>query len=159
MSDIRRREQAQRMDNTDRRIINALQTEIPVCDHPYAECAAALDMSEDELLRRLAKLRETGILSRIGPMYHAERLGGGLALVAMRILPEDFERVAEQVNAFDEVAHNYERDHVLNMWFVLATETAERVNETLSEIEEITGYPTYNMPKIEEFFVGLRFEV
>lgn len=147
------------MDEADRSIINALQTGIPVCDHPYAECAAELDMSEDELLHRLASLREAGFLSRIGPMYHAERLGGGLALVAMSIPPEDFDRVTEQVNAFDEVAHNYERDHVFNMWFVLATEKTERVKQVLSEIEQVTGYPTYNMPKIEEFFVGLRFEV
>ena len=147
------------MDEADRRIINALQTGIPVCDNPYAECAAELDMTEDELLRRLASLREEGILSRIGPMYHAERLGGGLALVAMSIPTEDYDRVTEQVNAFDEVAHNYERDHVLNMWFVLATEKTERVQQVLSEIEEVTGYPTYNMPKIEEFFVGLRFDV
>jgi len=147
------------MDEADRRIINALQTGIPICDHPYAECAAELDMTEEELLRRLASLREEGFLSRIGPMYHAERLGGGLALVAMSVPLEDFDRVTEQVNAFDEVAHNYERDHKLNMWFVLATEKTERVGQVLSEIEEVTGYPTYNMPKIEEFFVGLRFEV
>lgn len=147
------------MDESDRRIINALQTGIPVCDNPYAECAAALAMDEDELLRRLSDLRATGFLSRIGPMYHAERLGGGLALVAMSVLPEDFDRVTEQVNAFDEVAHNYERDHLFNMWFVLATEKTERVKEVLSEIEKITGYPTYNMPKIEEYFVGLRFDV
>jgi hypothetical protein len=67
--------------------------------------------------------------------------------------------VATQVNAFDEVAHNYERDHEFNMWFVLATETAERIDEVLSEIERNTGYPVYNMPKIEEFYIGLKLEV
>jgi len=147
------------MDAVDRNIINTLQTEIPVCDNPYAECAEAIGITEEELLARLKRLREQKILSRIGPMYHAERLGGGLALVAMSIPEEDFERVTEQVNAFAEVAHNYERAHKLNMWFVLATEKSERVGEVLSEIERITGYPTYNMPKIEEFFVGLRFDV
>lgn len=147
------------MDAVDRKIINALQTEIPVCDNPYGECARALDISESELLGRLKALREQGILSRIGPMYHAERLGGGLALVAMSVPEKDFERVTEQVNAFAEVAHNYERAHKLNMWFVLATETAERIEQVLAEIEQVTGYPTYNMPKLEEFFIGLRFEV
>lgn len=147
------------MDAVDRSIINQLQTAIPVCDNPYAECAEAIGIPERELLDRLQRLKEQKILSRIGPMYHAERLGGGLALVAMSIPERDFGRVSEQVNAFSEVAHNYERDHKLNMWFVLATETAERIDEVLAEIEQVTGYPTYNMPKLEEFFIGLRFEV
>ena len=147
------------MDAVDRQIINNLQTGIPVCDNPYAECAAAIGISEQELLTRLKRLKEQKILSRIGPMYHAERLGGGLALVAMSVPEKDFERVTEQVNSFAEVAHNYERGHAFNMWFVLATEKAERIDQVLAEIEELTGYPTYNMPKLEEFFIGLRFEV
>jgi DNA-binding Lrp family transcriptional regulator len=92
-------------------------------------------------------------------MYHAEQLGGGLTLAALRVPPADFERVAAQVNAFPEVAHNYARDHELNMWFVLATETPQAIAETIRAIEQATGYPVYNMPKREEFFVGLKFEV
>ena len=98
-------------------------------------------------------------LSRFGPMYHAERLGGGLSLCVMRVPKAQFEQTAEKVNAFQEVAHNYARDHAFNMWFVLATETPERIDEVVAEIEEVTGYPVYNLPKKEEYFVGLRFEV
>jgi DNA-binding Lrp family transcriptional regulator len=92
-------------------------------------------------------------------MYHAERLGGALSLVAMEIPAADFDRVAEQVNAFPEVAHNYARDHALNMWFVLATEKPERKDWILGEIERETGYRAYDMPKLAEYFVGLRLEV
>ena len=147
------------MDAIDRQIINSLQSSIPVSANPYAECAETIGISEQELLDRLKRLKNERILSRIGPMYHAERLGGGLALVAMSVPEHDFERVTEQVNSFAEVAHNYERSHAFNMWFVLATEKAERIDEVLAEIEALTGYPTYNMPKLEEFFIGLRFEV
>jgi len=91
-------------------------------------------------------------------MYHAERLGGGLTLAAMQIPSHDFERVAAIVNAFPEVAHNYAREHALNMWFVLATETPERIDQVIAAIERDTGYPVHNLPKQEEFFVGLRFE-
>jgi hypothetical protein len=91
-------------------------------------------------------------------MYHAERLGGALTLAAMKIPPQDFERVAGIVNGFPEVAHNYAREHEFNMWFVLATETPQRIDEVIGEIEKATGYTVYNMPKLEEFFVGLRFE-
>jgi DNA-binding Lrp family transcriptional regulator len=91
-------------------------------------------------------------------MYHAERLGGALTLCAMPVPPADFERVAAQVNAFPEVAHNYAREHALNMWFVLATETPQRIAQVIAEIERLTDLPVYDMPKIEEFFVGLRLE-
>lgn len=147
------------MDALDRRIINGLQGGFPVTDRPYEAAAKALGLSEAELIRRLENMLATGLLTRFGPMYNAEMLGGGLTLAAMQVPREVLDRVAEQVNAFPEVAHNYERDHAFNLWFVLATETPDRIQAVLAEIEKRTGYPVYNMPKIEEFFIGLRFEV
>lgn len=147
------------MDAIDRQIVNSLQDGLPICERPYAAAAEKLGMAEDELIRRLIVLRDQGVYSRIGPMYHAEELGGSLLLAAMQVPQEDFECVARQVNAFPEVAHNYERDHAFNMWFVLATETPERMDEVLAGIEKRTGLPVYAMPKEEEFFVGLRLRV
>jgi len=146
------------MDSHDRAIINALQGGFPICDRPFAQVAAQLGLSEDELIRRLEALLAAGTLSRFGPMYHAERLGGSLILTAMQVPAEDFERVAEQVNAMPEIAHNYEREHDLNMWFVVATGTPEEAEATLARIEAETGYPVYPMPKLKEYFVGLRLE-
>lgn len=146
------------LDATDRRIVNALQGGLPVCERPYAAAAADLGLSEDELIARLTRLLADGALSRFGPMYHAERLGGALTLAAMRIPAPDFERVAALVNAHPEVAHNYQREHEFNMWFVLATERPERIVEVAREIEQATGHKVYNLPKLEEFYVGLRFE-
>lgn len=85
--------------------------------------------------------------------------GGGLTLAAMRIPEADFERVTRQINSFDEVAHNYRREHDLNMWFVLATETQDALQNTINAIEDTTGYPVYNMPKEQEFHVHLHFPV
>jgi DNA-binding Lrp family transcriptional regulator len=146
------------MDTLDRAIINQLQGGFPVSERPYAEAAAHLGTTEDELIRRIDAMLADGILSRFGPMYHAERLGGALTLAAMKVPAGDFERVAARVNAHPEVAHNYERQHEFNMWFVLATESPERIDEVLAAIETETGFRVYNMPKQEEFFVGLRFE-
>lgn len=146
------------LDTLDRAIINELQGGFPICESPYAMVAEQLGTSEGELIARLQRLLDEKILSRFGPMYHAERLGGGLTLAAMAIPDEQFDAVAEQVNAFPEVAHNYAREHELNMWFVLATETPQRIDEVIGEIEAATGFNVINMPKEQEFFIGLRFE-
>lgn len=142
----------------DRQIINALQGGFPLSERPYAEAAVKLGISEDELMQRIDALLVNNTLTRFGPMFHAERMGGAFSLAAMKIPDADFERVAGIVNRFPEVAHNYARDHAFNMWFVLGTETQDRVASVIDEIEQQTGYPVYNMPKLEEFFVGLRFE-
>ena len=146
------------MDAVDRAIVNQLQGGFPVCERPYAEAASTLGLTEDQLMQRLDILLENGTLTRFGPMYHAERLGGALTLAAMKVPAQDFERVTAIVNGFSEVAHNYAREHAFNMWFVLATEAPERIEQVIGEIEKAAGYRVYNMPKLEEFYVGLRFE-
>ena len=146
------------MDDTDRRIINALQGGFPICERPFAVAAQALGLTEAELLDRLKALRSAGIISRFGPLWHAEKMGGGLTLAALSVPAERFDEVADLVNSFPEVAHNYARDHALNMWFVVATERPERVGQVLAEIAARTGLAVRDMPKIEEFFIGLRFE-
>lgn len=146
------------LDGPDRAIVNLLQGGFPLSERPFAEVGRELGLGEDEVIARVARLLDAGVLSRFGPMYHAEKLGGGLTLAAMRVPEEDFERVSGQINAFPEVAHNYARDDDFNMWFVLATETPGRIAEAITEIEEATGIAVFDMPKIEEFFVGLRLE-
>src|SRR3970040_1410648 len=123
------------MDAIDRHIVNDLQGGFPICERPYAEISARLGLSEADLIRRLDALLDRGTLTRFGPMYHAERLGGALTLAAMKIPAGDFERVAEIVNGFPEVAHNYAREHGFNMWFVLAPETPARIDEVIGEIQ------------------------
>ena len=102
---------------------------------------------------------DDGLLTRFGPLYHAEHMGGALSLCAMHVPQERFESVAATVNAFPEVAHNYQRDHHMNMWFVLATETAAALQSAIDRIEQATGLEILNLPKLEEFYVGLHFEV
>lgn len=147
------------MDATDRLIINELQGGFPISDRPYAEAAARLGIQENDLIRRLRRLCADGTLSRFGPMFNAERLGGAVTLAAVKAPAADFERVARAVNAHPEIAHNYAREDDLNMWFVIATETRERIKDVIAEIESETGLRVYDMPKIEEFYVGLRLQV
>lgn len=142
----------------DKRIINALQGDFPLCDEPYGEIAERLGMSEAELLARLRAMLDARVLTRFGPMFQVERMGGAFVLAAMKIPEEDFERVAGLVNSLPEVAHNYRREHAFNMWFVLATETRAGVAAAIAELERLTGYPVHAFPKEREYFVEMKLE-
>lgn len=144
---------------SDKHIINSLQGGFPVCEQPWSVLAEQLAMPVDEIISRIENLMRNGYINRFGPIYNAEKIGGGLTLAAMKIPPNRFEEVTEMVNTYDEVAHNYQRDHVLNMWFVLATERPEQIRKVINKIEKQTGLLVYNMPKKEEYFLGLKFEV
>jgi siroheme decarboxylase len=147
---------AAKFDETDRRIINALQGDFPLVPEPYRQVAAALGIAEEELLGRLDALLERRVLTRFGPMFQIERAGGAFVLAAMKVPEADFERVTAQVNAFPEVAHNYRREHALNMWFVLATATPEGIAGTVAAIEAATGLPVFAFPKEREYFVEMK---
>lgn len=146
------------MDEIDRAIINTLQGDLPVCERPYLEAAQRLGIGEDELLSRLAELLERGVLTRIGPLYQIERMGGAFTLAALSVSADNFEQVAEKVNALPEVAHNYARDHALNMWFVLATETPQQIDQVIDRIAQDTGCEVFNFPKSREYFVELKLK-
>ncbi|WP_082905201.1 MULTISPECIES: Lrp/AsnC family transcriptional regulator [Marinobacter] len=143
----------------ERAVINRLQTGLPLVHSPYAAVANELGMAEEAVLNTLQDLLDRRIFTRFGPMFHAGEMGGGLTLAAMRIPEQDFDSITAKVNAFEEVAHNYRREHELNMWFVLATEAPDDIARVIAAIESATGYPVYNMPKEEEFHVHLHFPV
>ena len=144
------------LDDTDRAIVNTLQEGFPLSPRPYAEVAARLGLREDELIARIGRLVETRALTRFGPFFDAEAMGGAFCLCAMAVPEARFDEVMTQVNAHPEVAHNYERTHRLNMWFVLATETPEGIEAAASAIEKETGLRVFRFPKEREFFIGFR---
>lgn len=144
------------IDETDRKIINALQGGFPISERPYLAAADRIEISEDELIARLGRLVDERVLSRFGPMYDAERMGGAVTLCAMAVPDERFDDVAEMVNSRREVAHNYARTHDLNMWFVVASDNPADLAMIIGEIEAETGLKVFDFPKQEEFFIGLR---
>lgn len=143
------------IDPINRKIINTLQHGFPVTDRPFTELADSLEIPELALIERIQAMLDDGLLTRFGPLFNAENMGGALSLCAMKIPESDFSTITKKVNAYEEVAHNYQRDHKLNMWFVLATESLDDKYRTLEAIEQQTGYKVYDMPKEKEYFVGL----
>ena len=140
----------------DRNFINRFQGGFPLHeDKPFAVMAEQLETNEYQLLELITQLCNKGQLSRFGPIYNATLLGGSQTLAAIEVPEAHFAEVTELVNAMPEVAHNYRREHRLNMWFVVASSCVDGVEQTLARIEQTTGLPVYNFPKQHEFYLGL----
>ncbi len=146
------------MDGIDRAIVDTLQGGFPLCERPYAVVAERLGIGEDELLQRLEKQLADKVLTRFGPMVQIERMGGAFVLAALAVPEERYEAVAAQVNALPQVAHNYRREHKLNMWFVLATETPAGIPAAIAQIEAATRLKVHAFPKEREYFVEMKLE-
>lgn len=146
------------LDATDRALINVLQGDFPLSRQPFAEVGKRFGLAGQQVIERLQRLLDARVLTRFGPMFQIERIGGAFCLAAMQVSEADFERVTAAVNAFPEVAHNYRREHALNMWFVLATETPEGIEATAACIETATGLPVFLFPKEREYFVEMKLE-
>lgn len=144
------------LDQLDRNIVNALQGGFPLCDEPYRVVADSLGIDEAQLIERLTCMIDTGALTRFGPMFQIEAIGGAFLLGALAVPDSRFDEVTALVNSLSEVAHNYRREHALNMWFVLATETVDEVAQTIARIEQSTGLTVYAFPKQREFFVEMK---
>ena len=142
----------------DRQILATLQGDFPICERPYAEAAGRLGISEDELLTRLQQLLADKVLTRFGPMFQIEEMGGAFVLAALAVPEVRYDEVTALVNALPQVAHNYRREHALNMLFVLATESKAGIAEAIARIEQETGLPVYAFPKEREFFVEMKLE-
>lgn len=147
------------LDTVERAVVNRLQEGFPVSDRPFLEVAQSIGLSEDELIECLARLRADGTLSRFGPMFDIEAFGGEFVLCAMAVPPFALEDVACAVNAFPEVAHNYVREHRLNLWFVLACESPEGIDEAIARIKRLTGYSIVALPRLARYALDLRLEV
>ncbi|OGT90564.1 MAG: hypothetical protein A2514_12945 [Gammaproteobacteria bacterium RIFOXYD12_FULL_61_37] len=139
----------------ERAFVNCFQGGVPLVERPYRIMGEELGASESELLDLIRSLLERGLLTRFGPSYDASRIEGELTLAAMAVPETRFDAVADQVNALPAVAHNYRRDHALNMWFVVSSLERGGVAACIGEIEAMTGLKVHDFPKQREFYLGL----
>jgi len=137
-----------------RAFLNRFQGGFPLSDRPYREAALDLGTDEATLIATIREMLDAGLLTRFGPLWDAERLGGRFTLAAMAVPEPDFERIARMLDASPEVAHNYRRDHALNMWFVLATPTQPGLDAAIRRIRSATGLAVYDFPKLKEYHLG-----
>ena len=155
MNALHQPDQAVALGALDAALINHLQRALPISERPFADAAAALGTDEATLIARLHALLAAGVLTRLGPMFQIERGGGQFVLAALAAPEACYAAVTEQVNAQPEVAHNYRREHALNMWFVIAAESPAAAHAACQRIEALTGLPVHAFPKEREFRVDL----
>jgi len=139
-------------------ILNDFQDGFPLEPRPYERIGAALGISETEVLAILADLRERGMVSRVGAVIAPNTIGAS-TLAAMRVPAERLEEVAAAVNARPEVNHNYERDHAINLWFVVTAADTDAVGAVLRGIESETGIQVLDLPLLNAFHIDLGFQL
>ena len=138
------------------RLINELQAGFPLAARPFEGLAQRFGRPAEEIMLVVRDLLERGVVTRFGPLFNIEKIGGVFSLCALKVPAGRFTEVTKKVNRFAQVAHNYEREHEWNMWFVLATETAQELQQVFDEIVWCTGCEGMNLPKQTEFFVNLQ---
>ena len=144
------------MNDLEKRLLNEFQQGLPLSTTPYADMAEKLGTSEALVLQILERLQGEGVVSRIGPVFKPKRVGSS-TLAAMAIPPEQLDAVAEKINSYPEVNHNYEREHHFNLWFVVTASSEKHLQEALERMELETGYPLLNLPLVKQFHIDLGF--
>ncbi|NOQ89690.1 MAG: Lrp/AsnC family transcriptional regulator [Gammaproteobacteria bacterium] len=139
-------------------LLNDFQRDLSLSATPFADIAAQLNVSEDEVMQATQSLQERGVISRVGPVFRPNRIG--VSTLAAMAIPEDkIECIARIVSAFPEVNHNYQREHEFNLWFVVTASSAEHLDIVLFEIEQHTEYPLMSLPMMEDYFIDLGFKL
>jgi siroheme decarboxylase len=145
------------MDARDREILNEIQAGFPVEPHPYKVIGSKLGMDETEVLDRIARLRDEGIIRRLGASINSRQIGFVSTLLAAQVPPEKFEMFVKTVNECPGVTHNYERKHAYNVWFTLIASSMSEKERIIDELMEKTGVRILDFPATRIFKIRVDF--
>jgi siroheme decarboxylase len=146
------------LDINQMRLLNEFQRDFPLEPRPFRHIAEGLGMTEDEVIDVLRHLSEAGAISRIGAVVRPNSVGAS-TLAAMQVPEDRLDEVADLISARPEVNHNYQRDHAINLWFVVATDSREAVTRVLEDIEAATGITVLDLPLVTPFHIDLGFDL
>lgn len=148
------------MDKLDLKILNHMQRGLDIVPHPFKKIAESIKIDDRELILRLERIKEKGYIRRIGAVFDATKMGYESILVAMEVPAGRIKEVAEVINSFDEVTHNYCRDNRLNIWFTLTTKDREERNQILDRIKCKSGInKIYEFPSLKKFKTNVFFDM
>ena len=146
------------MEDLTEKLLNDFQRNFPLNPLPFEQIAIALNTSTEVVIEKLKELQARGAVSRVGPVFSPNTVGVS-TLAAMAVPADKLERVAAQVSAYEQVNHNYEREHAFNLWFVATADTQDTLQDTLSSIEKQTGYKVLSLPLLKEYHIDLGFRM
>jgi DNA-binding Lrp family transcriptional regulator len=148
------------MDAIDRDILNRIQSDFPIAARPYAVIAAEFDLSEQEVIERLTRLKQQGIIRRIGGNFSPEKLGFVSTLCAAQVPPDKIDLFAATVNQYPGVTHNYQRDNHYNVWFTFIAPSMDMIEANLAAISQATGVEEIlNLPATRVFKIKAHFNL
>ena len=148
------------IDDIDRDILNQIQSDFPITPRPYLTIAAELGLTEDEVLKRVFRLKESGIIRRIGGNFTPEKLGFVSTLCAAKVPEEKISQFAEVVNRYPGVTHNYRRENKYNIWFTFIAPSMQEINTSLEQIAAETGVTEIlNLPATRVFKIRAEFQL
>lgn len=148
------------MDTLDKALLNRIQTRFPLTSRPFEVIAEELGTTEEEVLTRVSRLKETGIIRRIGGNFVPGKVGFVSTLCAARVPKEKVELFARTVNTFPGVTHNYLRENTFNIWFTFIAPSMEIIRSNLARIAEKTGVNRIlNLPATHVFKIKAKFDL
>jgi len=144
------------MDSIDKKLLNLIQNEIPIDKRPFKILGQKLFLTENEVIKRIKKLRNEGIIRRIGGIFNSREIGYTSTLCATKVPENKIEEVASYINGYEEVTHNYIREDEYNMWFTVITNSEENLNNIIQEIKNQTNLDEIiSLPSIKLFKVKM----
>ena len=147
------------LDEIDRKLINLIQLNFPVSVHPFLEIANEVGTTEEIVISKLSRLKNEGIIRRIGPIINTRGIGGTNTLAAVKVPNNMVDKAAAVINKYDEVSHNYLRNEEYNVWFTVSAPTQARLDQILNEIQTELDCPLLNLPTIKQFKIQVNFHV
>jgi DNA-binding Lrp family transcriptional regulator len=148
------------IDDADKVVLNRIQSDFPITSRPYRTIAEDLGLSEGEVLKRVSRLKASGIIRRIGGNFSPEKLGFVSTLCAAKVPEDKISQFAEVVNRYPGVTHNYRRQNTFNIWFTFIAPNMDEINANLEQIAAETGVTDIlNMPATRVFKIRAEFQV
>lgn len=141
-----------------RQLIDHYQRGLPLVANPFAAMAEALGVTEGEVIEALDGLQAAGTLSRVGAIVEPNTAGAS-TLAAMAVPVAELEDVAARISTVPEVNHNYEREHELNLWFVVTAGNPAKLDQALARIEAETGCEVVRLPLEEAYHLDTGFAI
>ena len=150
----------QKIDDTDKAIINRIQSDFPITSRPYHAIAEELGLAAKDVLTRIRRLKKIGIIRRVGGNFVPGKLGFVSTLCAAKVPAEKIEAFAAIVNRYSGVTHNYRRENDFNIWFTFIAPSMEEIEANLKKIAQDSGIKDIlNLPATHVFKIKAQFDV